>query len=341
MSEKAAKCPFCPYDSTYDKTSLREHLSQYTATCRIPADGVHDVLQIQEMLHPGFKHWRQYRCPACSKVINSRRRFIEHVSKLNHYGRYGGRTRRRYHDDEDEEHPWPLPFKKKDVAIPKWTGVFDFLRLPYDIRYIIYKYVLFFGDIMLEQRKPAEIVRPTRRDGKHIWLQYNPCWNSLSLLAVNRQLYDEGRQVFYALNSFVFVKTDDIPIFLLGIGRGNAELLQSVQWKNKEGRYENQIDVIRSCLTRAGGADKVLEEVPDIWNDDDIFENLLYVLRVTDPPFPCLMRLDAKDKPKKPPYRKRYILDFVFKNVDNGFSWKSDRDGAVWFEFYQRWGKCI
>ncbi|KAJ9299756.1 hypothetical protein DTO271G3_2640 [Paecilomyces variotii] len=336
MSEKTFKCPFCPY-STRFQDSLRAHLSQYTATCRIPADGVHDVLKIQEMLHPGFKYWCQYRCPACSKVINSRRRFVEHVLKLDHYGKYGGRTRRRYYDDEDEEHPWPLPFKKKDVSIPKWTGVFDFLRLPYDIRYIIYKYVLFFGDITLEQRKPAETVQPTKHDGKDIWLQYNPCWNSLSLLAVNRQLYDEGRKVFYALNSFFFVKIKGVPIFLSAIGRENAGLLQSVQLRNEEGKYVNRIGVLRSYMTRPGGADKTLEKIPDIWNDDVMYEKFLRVLRVTDLlPSARPLRLDSKDIPDKPQKLKRYIMDFVFKKVDDGSPWNSGRDGAVWFEFYER-----
>lgn len=131
MSAGIVKCPFCEYHASTEK-ALHEHLGQYAGTHRIPADGVHDVLLIQEMIHPGFKYWCQYQCLSCSKIYNSRRRYIEHVRTLWHYGHYKRIRFWGWSDaDTDTEDPWPLPFGRKVVSIPKKTGMFPFLRLPH------------------------------------------------------------------------------------------------------------------------------------------------------------------------------------------------------------------
>ncbi|GAD93012.1 hypothetical protein AOR_1_648174 [Paecilomyces variotii No. 5] len=303
MSDKRVKCPFCEY-STSTEDALHAHLGEYTGTYRIHADGVHDVLLIQEMIHPGFKYWCQYRCLSCSKIFNSRRRYIDHVSTLSHYGRYGSIESSSWSDTGIEfDENWPLPFHRKKVSILKKTGVFPFLSLPYDIRYIIYK-----------------------------WLQYDPCWNALSLLAVNRQIYDEARRIFYAFNSFRFARKDDIPIFLIAIGQKNAELLRSLQWQ-KDGTYEERVAIVRSCVAGLERSSKWPEETANIWNDDGMYKKFLTGLDLSQfVPFRPL-RLDAKDIPGKEQYRRRYKLEFSFGQVCRR-SGPFARDGVALFELY-------
>ncbi|RAK97627.1 uncharacterized protein BO80DRAFT_328047, partial [Aspergillus ibericus CBS 121593] len=81
------------------------------------------------------------------------------------------------------------------------------------------------------------------------YLQYNPYNNPLALLITNRQVYEETRQIFYSLNTFVFDNDLFLPVFLLGIGRHNAVLLRSVHWRTKmRPSGDNQISILRPWL---------------------------------------------------------------------------------------------
>lgn len=70
----------------------------------------------------------------------------------------------------------------------------------------------------------------------------------MAILAANWQTYEKGRRIFYGLNTFILDRSS-IPPFLIGIGRHNAMLLQSLKYRlwSWEGRHE-WIDKLRSFL---------------------------------------------------------------------------------------------
>lgn len=132
MPGKAQICPFCQ-KRYVNKTGLRNHLFKYTGEWRFPADGIHDVLQIEHVLrrlspsaYEADEH-RKYKCWTCFEIINSRRRFTEHVVYRGHCGfqpealdkAKKGRLRLR---------TWCLPFAETTVLIREEP--FPFLHLP-------------------------------------------------------------------------------------------------------------------------------------------------------------------------------------------------------------------
>lgn len=84
------------------------------------------------------------------------------------------------------------------------------------------------------------------------------------MLAVSRQMYEEGRRVFYGLNMFVFEELGAIPVFLIGIGRHNAMFLRSVKWGKEWGKWQEWIEVFQPFLVPV-----VVEEGSDTGEYDD------------------------------------------------------------------------
>lgn len=133
-------CRFCGKGYGH-KTGLRNHLSQYVGNWRIPADGVHDVLEIQKILYPDDDH-SEYRCPSrhCREIIATRQKFTHHVIAYSHWGRFSQVPQRDVlgsNKDTDEESidlsnvsGWVLPFDEEAVKVFKPEGSFPFLRLP-------------------------------------------------------------------------------------------------------------------------------------------------------------------------------------------------------------------
>ena len=101
----------------------------------------------------------------------------------------------------------------------------------------------------------TSFVYPNRQG---VWLQRNPENNLLALLAISNLIYDEARRVLYSLNSFIFRVPEQILVFLIGIGRDNAALLQSVRWMNGLQHSKNQIDLIKT-ISDAGRRRAYLE----------------------------------------------------------------------------------
>lgn len=129
MPWKAQLCPFCEKQYA-NKSGLRNHLSWYRGEWRFPADGIHDVLKIQEILDPESRNQCQYQCPSYSTIIESRQSFLDHVFNRNHYGSYDRRIRstrkaRRY------SKAWPFRFEEEEVKVTQHKGVFPFLHLPF------------------------------------------------------------------------------------------------------------------------------------------------------------------------------------------------------------------
>lgn len=139
-------CRFCGKGYAH-KTGLRNHLSLYVGGWRIPADGIHDVLEIQKILYPDDDH-SEYRCPSrdCREIIATRQKFTEHVIKKSHWGGFPERPLKGplgSNEDIDEESidlsnisEWVLPFDEEAVKVFEPEGTFPFLRLPpgqYDI----------------------------------------------------------------------------------------------------------------------------------------------------------------------------------------------------------------
>ena len=100
MARKRPLCPFCEHKFA-NLRGVREHLKQYTRRWRIPADGIHDVSAIKNLvIMKNYFHYQEeeeeaaggggdkkpsYKCPSCAKVIYQRRKFIEHVVYRQHY----------------------------------------------------------------------------------------------------------------------------------------------------------------------------------------------------------------------------------------------------------------
>ncbi|RAQ46978.1 hypothetical protein AFGD_011252 [Aspergillus flavus] len=328
MPWQAQVCTFCQKQYVH-KTGLRDHLSCYTGDVRIPADGIHDVLEIEKILDQEKGRHCQYRCPVCTKTINGRYNFIEHVVYSKHHDVLNGDFQkgiiRRY-----RHQGWPFQFEKKTVKVWQRKGKFPFLRLPFELRFMVYKFVLCFGKITFGERMLTSSVYPNRQ-GK--WLQHNPKNNLLALLAVNHQVYDEARRVLYSLNSFIFEMRNKIPVFLIGIGRDNAALLQSVRWMVGPQHSENQIGLIKRYLTRT--------EEEHIWNDEKSYLNFLAMLfkETPDDDFTArhdhrLVRLDT-DCTSLCGCRVRYRIDAIFGDNDGEDSKKIDTKGTISFELYK------
>ncbi|KAB8266019.1 hypothetical protein BDV32DRAFT_143754 [Aspergillus pseudonomiae] len=327
MPWQAQVCTFCEKQYVH-KRGLRDHLYRYTGERRIPADGIHDVLKIERILDPDARDQCQYRCPGCSKIINLRRQFIEHVIYSGHDNVPDGDsqpgTKRRRRNRE-----WPFRFEEETVKVWQRTGTFPFLRLPFELRYMIYKFVLCFGNIKVGKHLSSSFVHPDRQG---FWLQHNPKNNLLTLLAVSRQVYDEARRVLYSLNSFIFEVADQIPVFLIGIGRENAAFLQSVRWMNGPRHAENQIDSIRQCLTRS--------EEEHIWNDEKSYLSLFAIL--VNKPLDYviahhnhhLVRLDSEYVPSRG-YRVRYRMQAILGETDGEVIETMGTEGTISFEVYK------
>ncbi|PYI06448.1 hypothetical protein BO78DRAFT_469855 [Aspergillus sclerotiicarbonarius CBS 121057] len=267
MPWDAQTCRFC-HKRFVNNTLLWNHLNRYIDRWRIPADGIHDVLQIEQILYFNDQDTKEkYQCPTCSKVIRSRRRFIDHVIYRGHYGdpdpgKKQPTTKRR--------RQWVLPFSEESVIVQP-QAPFPFLRLPYDVRHLIYRLVLlsntttFYGT--------AKLSCPSRkRYYQDIYLQHNPDRNPLALLITNRQIYEEARRVFYTQNTFVFDTGDFLPVFLMDIGRHNAELLRSVHWRTKMHHSgDNQIKFIRPWLDSSSSG-------RDIWTNELAYTQFLGVI---------------------------------------------------------------
>ncbi|OOF98136.1 hypothetical protein ASPCADRAFT_128311 [Aspergillus carbonarius ITEM 5010] len=199
MPWNAHTCRFC--HKRYTSTVLflfQSHLQSYVREWRIPGDGIHDVLQIKQILHPS---------------------------------------------NAADKRP-PLP--EESVKVQHQTKPFPLLRLPYDVRHFIYRLVLTCHTIAFYGLIDSGFIT-TKNYYQNIYLQHNPICHPLALLITNRQIYNEARQIFYAYNTFVFLATDFLPIFLMGIGRHNAELLRLVRWTAYP-RGDNHIWMIQPWL---------------------------------------------------------------------------------------------
>jgi hypothetical protein len=70
-------CPFC-VEEYASQSDLCGHLLFYIGEHRLPADGIHDVLQIKQLVRL-LSPCKRYRCPTCYKVTSTRRQFIKHA----------------------------------------------------------------------------------------------------------------------------------------------------------------------------------------------------------------------------------------------------------------------
>ncbi|RAK97628.1 uncharacterized protein BO80DRAFT_481970 [Aspergillus ibericus CBS 121593] len=126
MPWKAQTCRFC-HKRYANKAGLRTHYERYIHRWRIPADGVHDVLRIEELLNGNYIDSKiKYQCPTCSKVIFPRRRFIQHVRDRRHYGDHNFKKKQ---PTTKRRPSWVLPFPEESVMVQ--TKPFPFFRLPY------------------------------------------------------------------------------------------------------------------------------------------------------------------------------------------------------------------
>ncbi|QGA19186.1 hypothetical protein EYB26_006874 [Talaromyces marneffei] len=271
-------CRFC--QKKYgNKTGLRRHLIQYIDEWRIPADGIHDVLEIQRILYPEDDD-NEYQCPSrdCREIIATRQKFIQHVVTKLHWGGFPEGPLRGSNDANDESvdlsniSEWVLPFDEKVVKIFKPEGPFPLLRLPPELRTIVYEMTLCCPGINICAMKEEA---PSPRQAK-VFLQRNRDNNPLSLLMTSRGIYDEARSVFYSKNKFTFANIDAVPIFLIGIGQENAKLLRSLRLMPAgEDQFENQLSTIRQHIWGINGQDSTNNKKLDIWNDHTTYLDLL------------------------------------------------------------------
>ncbi|GKZ24684.1 hypothetical protein AbraIFM66951_003495 [Aspergillus brasiliensis] len=264
-------CQFCQKRYA-NKRALYNHLSDYTGTWRVPADGLHDVLQIKQAirrLYPSsyeVDEDRKYRCWTCCKIITSRRRFTEHVIYRQHCGfdpeSWAARGRLNLRK-------WSLPFDEDTVLLREES--FPFLRLPPELRFMVYRLLLGFKEVNFGTYLRRTEVEP-RRNG--LWLQHNPDNNPLTIMSVSRQLYDEARRIFYAENRYSFESIDTLPVFLVGIGMSNAMLLRSVSCKESLEKFQDYTGHIQSCLRQAATTgDTSAGDLP-IGHDEDLYLDL-------------------------------------------------------------------
>ncbi|KKK24460.1 hypothetical protein AOCH_006007 [Aspergillus ochraceoroseus] len=282
MPWKAQVCPFC--QTRYaNKQGLINHLLKYTGELRIPADGIHDVLGIQR-LSIMKRHFPaeevSYRCPSCLKAISGQRRFTDHVIYRGHY-------RHSENHEEKSSRFDPEPFK-----IWRPRGTFPLFRLPPG------------GSSFINLAVPSMLNNYDK------WYTEPFFVFKASGFLVSRQVYHEARRVFYRYNTFVFESKPLLPIFLIGIGKANTLLLQSVEWVSDSGLYENHIAVLKSFITRRDADVPGLTDV-SIWNDEDHFLEFMRIMKFPDPVYrpstDRLLRLDADDVSERDGYY-RYSL---------------------------------
>ncbi|KAI9371082.1 hypothetical protein BJX61DRAFT_512750 [Aspergillus egyptiacus] len=272
MPGTANTCQFCRKRYA-NKRALYKHLSEYTGTWRLPADGLHDVLQIEQAirrLYPSAYEAdedRKYRCWTCCKTITSRRRFTEHVIYRQHCGfdpessaARGSRLNLR---------KWSLPFDEDTVLLREEP--FPFLRLPPELRFMIYRLLLCFKEVTFGKCLRRTNVEPHRNG---VWLQHNPDQNPLAIMSVSRQLYEEARRTFYAENRFSFETCDHLPVFLVGVGVSNAMLLRSVTCKERSGKFQDYTGHIQSCLRQAATTGDTSTGDLHIGHEEDLYLNL-------------------------------------------------------------------
>ncbi|RAK97629.1 uncharacterized protein BO80DRAFT_467671 [Aspergillus ibericus CBS 121593] len=287
MPWKKHACPFCPkrFKITGD---LWHHLASYTGEWRIRADGKHDVLQINQLFDPGAIDNSPYRCPSCRQIIFGRQRFQDHIRASAH-----AKLIPRSPDWNRWQGTWDLLITEESVKI-RPTAV-PFLRFPYDIRIIIYRFILVHQAIVIRSEPSVDITQ----DQFRLRRQYNPSGNPLALLIANRQVYEEARMVFYSLNAFYFLYSSSVPIFLVGIGRHNAVFLRTLHWNmvaptkkyqqtnSFQQMAKNQKAMMRSWL--------VPSSKKDIWNDRQMYVELQKAIQCHLPGENVVRRWDAGD----------------------------------------------
>lgn len=98
-------------------------------------------------------------------------------------------------------------------------------------------------------------------------------------MATSRQVYHEARRVFYRYNTFVFQSRQALLTFLIGIGRANALLLKTVEWRlNDSERYENHIDIIKPYITQKQTSEGQPEET-NIWNSEAQYRKIYQTIK--------------------------------------------------------------
>ncbi|KAL3480048.1 hypothetical protein BJX99DRAFT_221156 [Aspergillus californicus] len=306
MPWQAQKCPFCPKKYA-NKKGLIDHLLGYTGQIRWPADGIHDVLKIQSL--PIMKAYftkenaeTSYRCPSCQRVIDVQYQFIEHVV-----------LRRHYKDEGSKEDAMSKGnFNPKPYRVWKRKGAFPFLRLPPELRDMVYKELLCFDRIQFFETTDSPC---TLKRGA--WLQQNPTNNPLALLIANIQVYHEASRIFYRYNTFSFDYREAIPVFLIGIGQRNASLLQSIEWLNNSGMSESCTDIVKSAITQSPASEL------NIWNDDGQYLKILVAVR-SSLPFNGYrpVRLSDEDQ-SKDKYRYRHTTKVQYYDR-NGLKQRGD-----------------
>ncbi|KAA8646725.1 uncharacterized protein ATNIH1004_005400 [Aspergillus tanneri] len=280
-------CQFCRKRYA-NKRALYNHLSEYIGAWRLPADGIHDVLQIEQVirrLYPSAYEAdedRKYRCWTCCKIITSRRRFTEHVIYRRHCGfdpeSWTGRGSMNLRK-------WSLPFDEDTVLLRE--DPFPFLRPPGntacpELRFMVYGFLLCFEEVNFGEYLRYTDIDPHRSG---LWQQYNPDNNLLAIMSVSRQIYDEARWTFYTGNRFSFESFDNLPVFLVGIGVENAMLLRSVSCKDRSEKFKDYTDHIQSCLRQAATTgdtstgDLYIPHIEDLYlnlaNQDALRPNIL------------------------------------------------------------------
>jgi hypothetical protein len=208
---------------------------------------------------------------------------------------------------------------------------------------MVYEFALVFDSIEVGafHLSTNKIVEPNEQG---ILLQHNPKHNLLSLLAVNRQIYEEAKRVFYGHNSFVFHGPNALLIFLFGIGPTNCQLLRSIQTTSPELRGGDLIDAIRSCLVdddEVGGSGMR----PNIWSDVKLHENFFKHIEHLKPTFmyPARRTLGIQlfrpgvDRPELHSVRRRYRLRISlasFHDHLNPEKITEERRATATFELY-------
>ncbi|KAJ5601252.1 hypothetical protein N7510_010786 [Penicillium lagena] len=172
---------------------------------------------------------------------------------------------------------------RQGIRQPKrslWTSAISELmmslpQIQLERRTTVYEYLLCFEEIGFTGGIRTARITPHRSG---LYLQHNPINHPLAIMSTNHQVYEEARQVFYGLNRFAFWCPRSLPLFLVGIGQGNAMLLRSVRWKNVFGyqeQYEEVAEKIRVCLSERTGTltsdfciDSLVAEPRGDWNSD-------------------------------------------------------------------------
>lgn len=95
-------------------------------------------------------------------------------------------------------------------------------------------------------------------------------------------MYHEARRVLYRYNTFVLQSRTALLTFLIGIGRANALLLNTVKWRLDDSeRYENHIDIIKPYITQRSTpqAQQAQPEETNIWNSEAEYREIYQAIR--------------------------------------------------------------